>query len=179
MPCLYYCEVAITKNEIETSIWFKEAKHQAQCLVQSWHSVIDSHYDDYNCYCCDYCHSAAVEITVALDDLSWECFTKKSCRLGTYAQNKEREREFGSQLLVQLQISPYSFRSQPLSLKFISCPVIPSVLIPKGSPGVLAAIVYHLRGLRGPEDVQKVRGKTQTVEPVVRSKIEKTGPVRI
>lgn len=107
MSFLYHCEVAIIKNEIETSIWFNEAKYQAQCLVQSWHSLIDNHYDDYNCDCCDYCDSAAVEITVALDDLIWEWFAKKSYRLGTYTQNKEKG--VGSQLLVQLQISPYPF----------------------------------------------------------------------
>lgn len=47
--------------------------------------------------------------------------------------------------------------------------MIPSVLIPKGSPGVLDTIVYHLRSLRGPEDVQK-RKKHKQVEPVGGSK---------
>jgi hypothetical protein len=47
-PFPKYHGEATLKNEMETSIWFSAAKYQAQCLVQSWHSVIDSHCDDYN-----------------------------------------------------------------------------------------------------------------------------------
>lgn len=68
-PFLHCCGVAIIKNEMETSIWFTKAKHQAQCLAQSWHLRIDSHYNDYNYDHCDYWDSAAAEMTVALDDL--------------------------------------------------------------------------------------------------------------
>lgn len=65
------------KSEMETSIWFTEAKQQALVLVQSWHSVIGSHYDNYDYW---------VQLLYISGGLKWSKHgpqSKKSHRLRT------------------------------------------------------------------------------------------------